>query len=150
VIERAVLAADLQHAAAGLDSVGDFARFLDRVGHRLFEIDVLAVLERGHRVIEMPVIRRADHDDVDVLPRAELAIVVVDGLFVHARPLACQLFPLLPDVVDGERLDVPLLLRPPDDVVDVGAHAAAAADEAHVDPIVGADDAALRGRGRHR
>ena len=56
VIERGVLAADLQDAAARLDVLGDLARLVHRVGHRLLEVDVLAGLERRHRVGVVPVI----------------------------------------------------------------------------------------------
>ena len=90
----------------------------------------------------MPVIGRRDHDHVHVLPRAELTIVVMDGLLVHAGGLAGALLALVPDVVDGDGLDVGALLVPLHDTPDVRVHAAAAPDEADVDAIVRANHAA--------
>ena len=104
--------------------------------------------ERLHRLQVVPVIGRRDHDDVDVGPGAELAIVVIDGALVDAGGFAGALLALVPDVVDGDRLDVAALLVALHDAADVGVHAAAAADEPDVDAIVGADDAALGHRGR--
>ena len=57
VVHRRVLAADLEDAAARLHRLGDLPGFLDRVGHRLFEVDVLSVAQRLHRVQMVPVIR---------------------------------------------------------------------------------------------
>ena len=57
VVHRRVLAADLQDAAAGLHRVGDLPGLFHRVGHRLFEVDVLSVAQRFHRVQMVPVIR---------------------------------------------------------------------------------------------
>src|SRR5690606_11178048 len=111
------------------------------------EVHVIAGLERRHRVIEVPVIGRRDHDGVDVGARGELAVVVVDRLLVHAGALTRRRLTLVPDVVDGDRLHVALLLRPVHDARDVRIHATAAADEADVDAVVGAEDAALGGVG---
>ena len=147
VIHRGVLAADLEHAAGRFHHLGDLLRLLDRVGHRLFEVDVLAVAQRLHRVGVMPVIGRGNHHDVDVGPGADLAIVVVDGPLVDAGGFAGPLLALVPDVVDGDRLNVTGLLAALHHPADVGVHPAAAADEADVDAIVRADHPALR-RGR--
>jgi hypothetical protein len=148
MVHRRVLAADLEHAAAGLDGVGDLFRLLDRVGHRLLEINVLAVLERGHRLRVVPVIWRGDDDDVHIRARADLAVIVVDRLLVDARRVACALLALVPDVVDRDRLNVAAFFASLHDAADMRVHAAAATDEADIDAIVGAEDAALRRR-RH-
>ena len=108
----------------------------------------MPLTQRLHRLRVVPVVGRGDDDDVDVGTRAELAVVVIDGALVDAGRLARALLALVPDVVDGNRLHVAGLLAAFHDAADVRVHAAAAADEADVDAIVGADDPALRRQGR--
>ena len=90
----------------------------------------------------VPVVRRRDHDDVDVGALAELAVVVIDRRGVDAGGLLRGLLALVPDVVDGHGHHVALLLAARDEVADVGVHAAAAADKADVEAVVGAAHAA--------
>src|SRR5262245_23883725 len=91
----------------------------------------------------MPMIRRGDDDGVNVFARAQLAEVVVDGLFVNACALAGQPFALFVNVADGDRLYIASLFGAVDDMVNVRVHPPATADEAYVDAVVGADDAPL-------
>ena len=79
-------------------------------------------------------------------PGAQLAIVVMDGLFIDTGRFACTLLALVPDVVDGDSLHVATFFVALHDAPDVRVHTATTADEADVDAIVRTDDAtACRG-----
>src|SRR5262249_49846917 len=76
MIERRVLAADLQDALVRFDNLGNLPRFVNGVGERLFQVNVLACPQRGHCVAVVPMIGRSDDDGVNVLARAEFAEIV--------------------------------------------------------------------------
>lgn len=52
--------------------------FLDRIGDRLFEVDVPARFDRIHHLPAVPVVRCTDDDRVDVCAFEQLTIVPVD------------------------------------------------------------------------
>ena len=70
-----------------LGRLGDAAGLVDRVGHRLFAVDVLAGLHGVDRHLGVPVVGRGDQDDVDVLVVEDLAIVLGDAVLVFAFPV---------------------------------------------------------------
>ena len=61
-----------------LGDLTDSLAFIHRECQRLFTIDVLSRPQRVDRDLDVPVIRRADRDHVDVLALQQLAIVLVD------------------------------------------------------------------------
>jgi hypothetical protein len=91
-------------------------------------------------------IGRRDDDNVDIGSRTDLTVIVVDRAFVHTGGFPRPLLALVPDVVDGDRLDVGALLVALHHAPDVRVHPPAAADETDIDAVVRADDAAF---GRH-
>ena len=72
------LNADGEDLAGLLDRVGDLLRFVDRVGHRLFKVHVLAGFHRLNRHQAVPVVGSGDDHRVDALVVEELAIVLGD------------------------------------------------------------------------
>ena len=64
VVLAALLSADLEDAAGLLDCVADAEAFVDREGQRLFAVDVAARVQGGQRDRHVPVVGRADGDDV--------------------------------------------------------------------------------------
>ena len=84
------LASDLVDAVALLRSGDDLEAFVDRVGHRLFDVDVFACRERVERHLSVPVVRRADKNRIDIISVEYLAIV---GM--NARFASCDRFRML-------------------------------------------------------
>ena len=78
------LNADGEDLLGPLDRLGDLAGLVDRVGHRLFAVDVLAGLHRVDRHLGVPVVGRGDQDGVDILAVEDLAIVLGDAILVLA------------------------------------------------------------------
>ena len=64
--------------------LGDSAGLVDRVGHRLFAVDVLARLHGVDGHLGVPVVGRGDQDSVDVLAIEEPAVVLGDAVLVLA------------------------------------------------------------------
>ena len=75
----ALLAADLEDAAGGLDGVGERAAFGDGQRRGLLQVDVLAGADGVDGDERVPVVGGADDDGVDVLVGEELVIVGVAG-----------------------------------------------------------------------
>src|SRR5262249_46699893 len=141
-----------------LGGIDDGDRLGDRARHRLLHVDVLAGVHgvQGHAGV--PVVGRGDDDDIDVLLAEDGAVVLADVLLVvlvdaaalggreQATALAAaQLGVALPDVADGDGDDALLLLLHLQDDVDVLLAAAADAEEADTQVLVGAEDAAVAG-----
>src|SRR5262249_36272693 len=72
-----VLAADLQNAPGLFDRRDNLHAFINRVGERLFDINILAGFERRDGVLFVQVIRRADVDGVDARRGQQFVVVFV-------------------------------------------------------------------------
>ena len=125
----------------------------DRQRRGLLQVDVLARLDGRDRRQRVPVVRRADHDRVDVLAREQVAVVAVR---LHAvvrlagllRVVAVheQLRVLGAPAVEVAHGDDPRLLVLPDARQVVRARDAAGADRADVDAVARRGRAEDRGR----
>ena len=63
---RVAVVAHLRDQASLLGDAGHYAGLLDRVGHRLLDVDVLARAERGERDRGVHVVGCGDHHRLDV------------------------------------------------------------------------------------
>ena len=97
------LRADLEQPARLRGGVDHRGPVVDRVGHRLLEVDVLARGERVDRLLLVPVVRGRDHDRVDRLVGEESAVVRV-LLRLAAQALQRARDPALVRVADGDHL----------------------------------------------
>ena len=79
VVLAALLRADLEHAARFLHGVADAEAFFDRERERLFAVHVAAGPQRGDGDRHVPVVGRADGDDVRLLALEQLAVVGVES-----------------------------------------------------------------------
>ena len=75
VVLAALLRADLKHAARFLHDVANAKAFFDRERERLFAVHVAAGPQRGDGDRHVPMVGRADRDDVRLLLFEQLAIV---------------------------------------------------------------------------
>ena len=138
------LAPDLHDAVAVLHGVENAEAVLDRVAHRLLEIDVLLRRQRldGHRLV--PVIRRDDEDGIDAGHRQDLVVVLDDrraATCARLRPFG----PALVGVAHGDHLDARHLHQ----VLQVLVRAGAAANDANGQSIARGDGLRLA-RARQR
>jgi hypothetical protein len=139
-----LLEPDLRDPLVAGDGVDHLPAHLDLVGQRLLAIDVLAgragIDEHG----AVPVVRRGDQDRVDILALEQLP-VVHEGDDV-AADLFGDLLEVGPvDVAHGDHGAVGIASQ---NALHVGA-ARSGADDAHLNPVVGAHGRA-RDRRRHR
>src|SRR5580700_4318566 len=72
----ALLAADLEYLIGGVMGFYQLLALFNEERKRLFTVDVLACLERGHRNRNVPVIRRAYDNGVDILARKQFTKIV--------------------------------------------------------------------------
>jgi len=89
-----LLAADLQDAAVLTHRFAKLLSFINGQRHRFFEVNVFAGLAGGDSDDRMLVIRRGDHDRVDIGTRQQLLIIfvqvdlaffaVIGVVFLHA------------------------------------------------------------------
>ena len=134
------LRADLDHAVVLSRGLHHLETFVDVVARGLFDINVLARLNGPDCREGMPVVRSCDGHGVDVLVRENLPHVgiffglLTGGFLCERRPAfeGC-----LVDIAKAGETR-PRRCRP---VSDVGASAAAHADDGHVGPVIRAQDA---------
>ena len=148
---RRPLHADLHDEAGLLPDAGNLQRFLDRAGHRLFAVDVLAGIERIDDLLGMPVIGRADADRVQVLFGEHVAVIDVLRRVVAVLLLDVvgdHLTLVVPDLGNGGNFDVsPFVLELAERFNVCPEAAATGADHADADPLVGIT-LGLRGSGQ--
>ncbi len=132
------LRANLQHALGFLDGVDQLPGFLVGVAHRLFKIDVLAVVHGVERDLGVPVVGRGDDDGVHVAALQHLAVIEIAFAVVFFGRRA---FALFVDIADRDDLAGVVGVAVVMERFGVVAAAAAHADDAQVDAVVGADDA---------
>ena len=99
------LAADLEDPLVPIDRGDDVEALVDRVGHRLLDVDVLAGRHRVDRHPAVPVIRRGDEDGVDG-PVVEQPPVVVDDGGLAAGPGPAPFGPAAVGVAQRDDLGV--------------------------------------------
>ena len=136
VAPTALLHAALEDLFAGADGAGEDGAFFERVGDRLFEVDVFAGGEGVGGHADVPVVGRRDEDGVELVVE-DFAIVDVRGGGVAGGATFDGFAARRVDVADG------------DDLVAAGAvggveqvaHASAGADDADAKSVVGAEDA---------
>src|SRR5262249_28068822 len=130
-------------------------------GHWLLAVDVLLRLHRVDRHLGVPVVGRGDADDVDIFLIEYGAVVLADVLGVvlidaaafgggveAAALLAAEFGVAVPHVADGDGGDGLAGVAHGEDGVDVLLAAAADAEEANADLLVGAVDALIAGGGQ--
>ena len=135
------LRTDLQDALRLFDGIDKPFRFVDGVAHRLLEIDVFACVHRGESDRRVPVIRSRDENSVDILLGQQFPIIEIafDAVLVRIRLLA-----FFVNVANrGNPAGIVLVTDFLEFARNISA-AAAAADDADIDLVVGADDTAGR------
>ena len=125
-----LLRADLKHAAGFLHGVADAEAFVDRQRERLLAVHVAAGPQRGDGDRHVPVVGRADRDDVRLLLLEQLAVVAVQLQLVVELGVELGRVDVV-DVADGDHAGV--LRGPHGDrgALGIGAAAAADADRRH-------------------
>ncbi len=140
-----ILAADLHDPLLFRRRVLELRRVFPLVGHRLFDVDVLAGGHRVERDALVPVIGRGDHHGLDVLV-VEHAPIVSARLDGRSEQLFRAIEVSVVEIADFDDARVGDLLGGADE--DFAANADA--DEADADGVVGAERGALRrGHGGH-
>ena len=133
--DAVVLASGLDHPLA----------FVDEHGHRLFDVDVLARRASHDGEQCVPVVRRRDHDALDILVLIHLAEIAI-ALGVRIRDVLQPFVEArLVDVADAHQVDVGELLE----IRDVLFPDQSESDKPDADAVVGAKHALVR-RGRQR
>ncbi len=84
----ALLRADVEHALHLADRLRDCLALLHGEGHRLLDVDVLALVAGLHHHARVPVVLRADHHAVDAGVVQHLAVVHLEFEVVHLAPVA--------------------------------------------------------------
>ena len=137
------LAADLQHAVVPLDGGDELEAFVDRVGHRLLDVDVLAGVEcrDGHRLVQ--VVGRADDDRIEAGAGQQLARVLGNRRLA-ARACLRAYGPAGVRVADGDDLHAGNLLGRLDQLL----RPRAGADHADGDTIAGGNGPCAARRAR--
>jgi len=112
------LRADLHHALEFARRVEHGLALADVPADGFLAIDIRARFHRGNRVQRVPMIRRTDQDDVEILLLEHLAVIVVSarllpGLLPLAGNLYCLSEHVLVRVADGNNLDWRDLDQPP-------------------------------------
>jgi len=88
---------------------------------------------------------RGDDHSINILARAQLAIIMVDVFVWYFRLRLAAPLVFLVDVADGHSLNIALILVSSRDVSCVCAHSAAHSDEAEIDAVIRAQDAPCGG-----
>jgi len=143
VAPTALLHPALEDLSAGTDGTSEGRAFLNSMRDRLFQIDIFAGGDGVHGHAHVPMVGRSDDDSVEFLLE-ELAIIVVDGretfrTFLDGIPARSI------DFADGGDLVVGAGLV---GGVKETVHAAASANDADADGVVGAEDASGRQSGQ--
>ena len=133
------LRAYLENSPGLLDLLHQLPGFFVGVHHGLFEIDVLALVHGVHGHLAVPVVRGGDDDCVHIALVEEFAIVPIA---LHIEPAGHHLGALLVNIAGGDDLAGIVLLAEVAEGVGVVAASPAAADDADVDAVIGADRAA--------
>ena len=133
---------ETEHTAVAAGGVHNGLPFAERARHRFFRPYVAAVVERIDVLQGVPMRRRDDVDDVDVLAvdhftEIEIRLAVVPRVFGALRGCFAAGFA---DVADGDQFG----LRVVEHISDMAVAHAADADDGVVDLVVGAR-AAVRG-----
>jgi hypothetical protein len=145
MLAAALLQADLRHSIIGLDGLDDVVPLFDGEGQRLFDVDVLARVERVDRHPRMPVVGRGDQDGVDVF-RSEQRVVIGEGLCLAPGLFERGVEVLVIAIAERDDLDVGFFLK---DAHHVAA-AIARADDAETDSVIGAHHAVPACGGAHQ
>ena len=134
VLLAVLLRADLHDAIVLLGRLDQVASFADRVAQRLFEVHILAGLAGGHGDRHVPVGLRGDDHRVDVLVFQQLAEVVIRGdLFATGLLAACGQMVRV-HVAHGDHPHAGQFHEAGHHLISA---AGAAADQGHVDRVVG-------------
>ena len=139
-----VLCANLDHTLETLCGVHHPAPFAHKQGHGLLDVDVLAGGRGQERDRGVPVVRRRDHNRLNILVVEQPAEI---GVAFRARAAVGQalLEPGLINVGESHQVNIRLALE----IVDVLPADEPVADEPHPDAIVCAENA-LRSQRRRR
>ena len=136
LLGRSGLRADLQHALGLLHGAGKLLGLLDGVAHGLFEVHVLAVIHGLERDRRVPVIGRGHDHRVDVRPVDDLAIIQISRRTSDSRQsCACAFHRRRRPPRPCRRWCARRCRRTVRQIRAAAAHA----DDADVDPVVGAD-----------
>jgi len=145
----ALLCAVLEHTVVAPHHVAADQVLGEADAQRLLGVHVLARLGRGHGVVDVPAVQRADHHSVEVVALEHLAEVGVGGA---ADPLGPFLAAIFPGVAGRDGL-----AAGPDQPAEDPAAPAAAADQPDGHPLAGRGralgpqrTAGNHVRGRHR
>lgn len=133
------LGADLKDPLGLLHRIGQVLGLGDGVAHGLFQINVLALVHGLQSHPGVPVIGGGDDDGIDLgavddLVVVQVAVALVEFLVLVEAPLV--------DVADGDNLAGVLFLADPGELAPHVGAAPAAADQADIDAVVGADNPA--------
>ena len=133
-VTAGAVGADLQDLLVTPHGIAQLQGLLDRVRHRLLDVNMLAGCHGVDRNLSVPVVGGGDEHGVDVIAFEQLAVVHVAVALANvlsARDAA------LVDIADGQHLDI-VLVAALDQAADVAGAHAADADHAHVDAVIGA------------
>ena len=137
VLPGALLHAYLADALVDARGFDDGGAFLDGAGQRLFDVEILAGVERVDGDGGVPMIRNAHERGIDIFLLDEFAVVGVSagagGVFLGQADVRFV------DVAEAHDIDDIRL----DEVAHVVTAAVAAADQAEADAVVGAEHAAV-------
>ena len=133
------LRADLENSLGLFHGGYQLAGVFVGVDHGFFEIDVLALVHGVHGHLAVPVVGGGDDDRVHIALVEEFAVVQVA---LHVEFAGHHLLAFFVDIAGGDDLAGIVLLAEGVERVGVVAAAAAAADDADVDAVIGADHAA--------
>ena len=140
----ATLRTDLQDFAGRLHLVVHLKTFAQIAGHRLFDIDVLAGIERGERGPAMPGVLRRDGDGVDVFS-FEQFFEIFEGLAIRPDNALGFVLAMLGKIAGGYLHDV-VFRRARLLGANMSQALFADANVADDEPAIGPDDTARRGR----
>ena len=139
----AALGADGDDLLGAFDGLEEGARVGHGVRGGLFDVGVAAGLDRLDAVAGVLEVGGGDEDGVDVVAGVEGLVVDdgVDGIAGELLDVGRAIFAAhLPDVGDGDDLEVEFLGGGQEGGDVAAPHAVAAADDADADAVVGADD----------
>ena len=153
------LHADCHDAVVLLHGIDDGVGLVDGAGHRLLAVDIFAGGGGVDGHLGMPVIGRGDADNIDFLQFQDMAVVFGDVLFIvgleaalfrREIQAAANFFVAVPDIAHGNRLGAAVFFFELVDDVEVFLAAAADAQEADADAVVGALNAGITGGGQRK
>ena len=119
------------------------------VGGGLFDVGIAAGVDGFDAMLRVLEVGGGDEDGIDVFARVELVVVAhrVDGTAAELLDEGRAFFAAaVPDVGDGDELEVQLLGVLLEGGDQRALHAVAAADDADADAVVGADDGGVAAR----